>query len=176
MALIVRTGPRNRTRFLLWHTDDNRIESGHWLKGRIAKAALSPNGRYIAYGAIDARGNQYGAVSRAPWATALLFVQTGHCMGSIPNFYEDGNVEWGTPAEIEWRASKEDCPFQVFQNVKPHPAHFYPNRSVIASYRDRDGGRIEIDGGRITVDGTELIDTDSMTFEPIVPPAWALEW
>lgn len=84
VGVIFRRGPARQVRLILWRTDTDTFELGQWLKGDIQAegAALSPNGRLLAYAAVNyARLNAWHggqkdiaawiAVSRPPYLTAL---------------------------------------------------------------------------------------------------------
>jgi len=77
-AVILRQGPSDVFRLILWHRDSDRFEDGQWLKHKVYtdRCDLSPDGRHFLYFALDgkwgsaARGS-YTAISRPPFFTAL---------------------------------------------------------------------------------------------------------
>ena len=76
-----RRGPSKRVRLILWRTDTDTFEPGHWIHQALdgSKANLSPDGRFLVYSATNYRrsrrdeavGYNYVAVSRPPYLTAL---------------------------------------------------------------------------------------------------------
>lgn len=74
-ATLFRRGPSRQVRILRWWLDDDRIEPGQWLKGRIyeRRCDLSPDGDLLAYFAAKWATplETWTAISRTPYLTAL---------------------------------------------------------------------------------------------------------
>lgn len=78
LAVIFREGPPRRIRLILWHTDTDTFEPGHWFLGQISGASLSPNGKLLLYAAYkwhQTGANGYSdawvAISRPPYQAVL---------------------------------------------------------------------------------------------------------
>ncbi|MGC4043185.1 MAG: hypothetical protein QM758_05230 [Armatimonas sp.] len=113
IGVIFRRGPSKQVRLILWHTDTNMFEPGQWLKGRIYedKAALSPDGKLLAYFALDLRYQHGGgrrlfrqselkeedcawiAISRPPYLTAIaLWFNGWNTYGGLATFPDNHTV------------------------------------------------------------------------------------
>ena len=94
LGVIMRRGPSDWVRLSLWHTNDDRIEHGQWMAGRVfeRRCDLSPDGRLFAYfvrkdsarTADEVGADSWIAVSRPPWFTALALWSIGgtYCTGA----------------------------------------------------------------------------------------------
>jgi len=85
LGVIFRWGPRKLIRLILWHTDTDTFEPGHWFAGKIAvdKANLSPDGTMLIYeayrhnqGGEDGYSDAWIAISKPPYLTALTLWPT----------------------------------------------------------------------------------------------------
>lgn len=74
-AIVFRRGPSRAVLTLRWRLDDDTLEPGQWLRGRIyeRRCDLSPNGDLLVYMAAkwETALESWTAVSRAPYLTAL---------------------------------------------------------------------------------------------------------
>ena len=114
VGVIFREGPRKRIRLILWHTDTDIFEPGHWFLGQIYfdQADLSPDGKLMIYSAYkwhqseeDGYSDAWIAISKPPFLTALTLWP----------------VSWG-------RATGEFLDNQTVRlngsvSVEPHPKH-----------------------------------------------------
>lgn len=79
VGVIFREGPRKRTRLILWHTDTDTFEPGHWFLGKLQLHDLSPDGKLLVYAASKWHKNHgvyadsWVAISKPPYVTALAF-------------------------------------------------------------------------------------------------------
>jgi hypothetical protein len=98
-AAVLRRGPSDWVRLSLWHTDDDGIEHGQWMAGRVyeRRCDLSPDGSLFAYfvrkdtahTASEVGADSWVAVSRPPWFMALALWAIGgtYCTGA---YFVDG--------------------------------------------------------------------------------------
>ena len=81
IGVILRRGPSGWVRLTRWCTETDTFEPGQWLHARVRENCcdLSPSGKHFAYTAekptrtqaATSYGEQWAAVSRPPWFTAL---------------------------------------------------------------------------------------------------------
>lgn len=95
-AVVVRRGPSKQVCMLGWNRDNDRIEIGQWLRGRIyeLRCDLSPDGRHLIYFAMNGRWRSpskgsWSAISRAPYLKALAFWPKGDCWNGGGLFVSD---------------------------------------------------------------------------------------
>ncbi len=77
-AVILRQGPTQQFRMILWHRDSDTFEDGQWLKHKVyvERCDLSPDGRHFLFFALDGNwqsdaAGTYSAISRPPYWTAV---------------------------------------------------------------------------------------------------------
>lgn len=84
-ATLFRRGPSRQVRILRWWLDDDRLEAGQWLKGRIyeRRCDLSPDGNLLVYFAAKWATplETWTAISRTPYLTALALWPMGGAWG-----------------------------------------------------------------------------------------------
>lgn len=84
-AAVFRRGPSRQVLVLRWWLEDDRLEPGQWLKGRIyeRRCDLSPNGDLLLYFAAkwETPLATWTAVSRTPYLTALALWPKGDAWG-----------------------------------------------------------------------------------------------
>ena len=78
LGVIFREGPPRRIRLILWHTDTDTFELGHWFLGQIDFHSLSPDGELLLYAAYkwhqkweNGESKAWVAISKPPYLTAL---------------------------------------------------------------------------------------------------------
>ncbi len=102
-AVILRRGPTNWTRLILWNTATDEFAYGQWFKGRIyeRRCDLSPDGSKFIYFARKISGrtiaNQeytyaWTAISKPPYLTALALWPKGDCWHGGGLFDNDKTV------------------------------------------------------------------------------------
>lgn len=123
-AVVFRRGPSKQVATLGWHLDDDRIDLGQWLRGRIYpyRSDLSPDGRHMIYFAMNGRwsnevGGSWTAVSRAPWLTALHLYPWGDCWNGGGLFLDNwqywlngGTCRSGEPRSVSARLKRSENP------------------------------------------------------------------
>ncbi|QWP77313.1 hypothetical protein J5226_02595 [Lysobacter sp. K5869] len=79
-----------------WNRENDRIDVGQWLRGRIypLRCDLSPDGRHLIYFAMNGRWRSpskgsWSAISRAPYLKALAFWPKGDCWNGGGLFVSD---------------------------------------------------------------------------------------
>ena len=87
-AVILRQGPTEQFRMILWHREDDRFEDGQWIRQKVyvERCSLSPDGRHFLYFTLngDWSGPSEGAytvLSRPPYWTALSLFPEGSTWG-----------------------------------------------------------------------------------------------
>lgn len=104
VGVILRRGPSNWVRLIKWHTDTDKMESGHWFHGRIyeKRCDLSPDGNLLIYFARKITGRTladreytyaWTAISRPPWLTALALWPKGDCWHG-GGLFQDNKTVW----------------------------------------------------------------------------------
>jgi hypothetical protein len=100
-AVIFRSGPRLWTQLILWDTQKDTFTEGQWFKGTIytGRCDISPDGskmiyfgakHYKRYGPYAAGQNNWTAISRPPYWTALAMWDTSGTYGG-GGYFEDNN-------------------------------------------------------------------------------------
>ena len=83
--MVFRRGPTRQVELLRWNLENDTLEPGQWLKGRIyeRRSDLSPSGRFLVYFAAkyETELRTWTAVSRPPFLTALAFWPKGDAWG-----------------------------------------------------------------------------------------------
>ena len=124
VGVIFREGPRKRIRLILWHTDTDTFELGHWFLGQLKFYDLSPNGKLLVYAAKKWHKN-YGpysdawiAISKPPYLTALAFWWTA--WGRMRANFQDNQ----TISLSGWLAVRSephpDYPLAPWLTIKKH--------------------------------------------------------
>ena len=155
-AVVFRRGPTRQVLVLRWWLDDDRIEPGQWLKGRIyeRRCDLSPNGDLLIYFAAkwESPLQTWTAVSRTPYLTALALWPKGDAWG--------GGGVFESPLTIGLNHRTEDVP-QLPQMRGPrwHPLgsekHALPKNYKYRRWSEHAGYGEDnpIEDHRITRDG-----------------------
>lgn len=99
-AVILRRGPSQWVRVILWHTDTDEFECGQWLRGRIygERCNLSPDGSLFVYFAAQHHNYRNGylgtwtAISKPPYLTALALWPKGDTWGGGGMFIDNQTV------------------------------------------------------------------------------------
>lgn len=194
MAAILRRGPTDWTRLLLWDTSTDEFEGGSWFHGRIFEdsCSISPNGKLFAYLAAKHHGNRGGddcsswtAISRPPWLTAIAFWPQNGTQGLRTEFVDNSTLLIWHP---HWDAlnPRDELPdgFTVLSKLTgkgaaeqslPEPARstarFNKNRG-----NDQSGRTFEYTDGKLQRDGVLIADFANMTPKPEKSPEWARTW
>jgi hypothetical protein len=101
VGVIFRWGPRKLIRLILWHTDTDTFELGHWFKGKIYvdRANLSPDGKLLIYDAARTvpdweteYKDSWIAISKPPYLTALTLWPIGSSYGGGGDFLDNQTV------------------------------------------------------------------------------------
>ncbi len=114
-AVILRRGPSNWVRVILWHTDTDTFVGGQWLRGRIygERCALSPDGTLFLYFAAQyhklssSYHGTWTALSKPPYLTALALWPLGSTWGGGGQFIDNRAII-------------------LHQGDTPHPDHVPP--------------------------------------------------
>jgi hypothetical protein len=84
-AVILRQGPNELSRLMLWHREPKTFEDGRWIKHRVYAdhSDLSPEWQHFLYcafkdGWADETKAGYSALSRPPYFTTLALFPMGH--------------------------------------------------------------------------------------------------
>ena len=106
-AVVFRRGPSKQVLVLTWDTENDRIEEGQWLKGRIyeRRCDVSPDGKLLVYFAAKHRP-PYGtwtAISRPPFLTARALWPKGDAWGGGGLFQSNRELllnHWANQMEL----------------------------------------------------------------------------
>jgi len=194
MAAILRRGPTDWTRLLIWDTSTDKLEAGSWFHGRIYDdcCSISPDGKLFAYLAAKHQGNHGGddcnswtAVSRPPWLTAIAFWPQHGTQGINTEFIDNSTLMISHP-HWEELVPKNKLPdgFNVISKYTgksppdqslPTPARsaakFCNNRGV-----DQQNVRFRYTDGKLFRDEMLIANLGTMTPEPEQSPQWARNW
>ena len=193
-ALILRQGPTETFRMILWYRDTDTFEDGQWLKHKVyvERCALSPDGRHFIYFALngvwsgEAEGS-YTALSRPPYFTALALFPEDSTWGGGGRFLDNSLYVASGGADIIGRAEgltrltlvKADAQFPsglrgpdgkcalIGKDKAARAFDTSPPRHPAFDLYDTMGGKL------YRRDGLDLIlirDFNDMTFEPIRAP------
>ncbi len=95
-AVILRQGPSEVFRLILWNRSSDTFEDGQWLKQKVYvdRCDLSPDGKHFIYFTLngDWSGESEGAytvLSRPPWFTALALFPEGSTWGGGGRFFSN---------------------------------------------------------------------------------------
>jgi hypothetical protein len=160
-AVVFRRGPSRQVLVLRWWLDDDRIETGQWLKGRIyeRRCDLSPDGDLLIYFAAkwETPMSTWTVVSRTPYLTALALWPKGDAWGG-------GGVFMG-PKTIGINHLTEEAPqLLAAKSSQWHPLgpekQTLPKGYMFQRWSDYAGGGEDnpILHHRATRDGWVLID------------------
>lgn len=196
LAVILRQGPSEVFRLILWDRSDDSFTDGQWLKHKVyvERCSLSADGRHFLYFALDgkwgsAAHGSYTAISRPPYFTALALFPQGDTWGGGGVFLDDRHYRIdGAGPDIIGRAEglyqvfdgkiTKDCKSGLrLANGQPMPLD-KPLRDVLLGRvkvkRDTPLDRYDTQGGCLyrRKDGEmELIrDFNDMNFESIRAP------
>ena len=194
LAAILRRGPTDWTRLLLWDTSTDHFEAGSWFHGRICDdcCSISPDGQLFAYLAAKHQGNlgsddcnSWTAVSRPPWLTALAFWPQHGTQGIDTEFVDNSTLIISHPHWDELLPKNElpdqfnviskltgkDAPDQSLPETAKTSAQFYNNRGV-----DQQNKPFHYADGKLFRDDTVIADLGIMRPEPKQSPKWAQSW
>ncbi len=152
-AVLLRRGPSNHVRMILWDMKKDRFTPGQWLKKRVyeRRCDLSPDGRLFIYFAADYKAGpgSWTAISRPPYFTALSMWQKGDGWGGGGLFSDDGRIIY-----LNHRPGEES---ELFEGFPKPPVPVRPlgdcsgwgEDDPICNYRMiRDGWRLIDPGAR----------------------------
>ncbi|WP_309714301.1 hypothetical protein [Armatimonas sp.] len=123
VGVIFREGPRKRIRLILWHTDTDTFELGHWFLGQLQFQDLSPDGKLLIYAAYkwhQKQENGYSdawvAISKPPYLTALALwpMSWGRWGGA---FLDNQTVELTGSLSV-WSESHPNHPLPPWLTIK----------------------------------------------------------
>lgn len=175
-AVVFRRGPSKQVQVLRWWLDDDRLEEGQWLKGRIyeRRCDLSPDGELLIYFAAKWTGpyQTWTAVSRPPYLSALALWPKGDAWGGGGLFMSSKTIGLNhlsvqnpvSPAAPQPRASWHPLdanPAKSHKTAKPAPLEVSLAKTYVARrWHDDYAGRGEDDpvhAHRIGRDGWTLV-------------------
>ncbi|MFN0217277.1 MAG: hypothetical protein ACKVP4_00530 [Hyphomicrobium sp.] len=163
-GLVFRRGPTRAVLTLRWRLDDDTLEPGQWLRGRIyeRRCDLSPNGELLVYMAAkwETPLESWTAVSRAPYLTALAMWK-GHGAwggGGVFNGPKDLGVNLGTLEPIAPKGQRIPWhPLDAEQRRASTPGGFTVARVADWAGRGEDDPicfhRMQRDGWRVVQRG-----------------------
>lgn len=170
--------------------ETDEFTPGQWLKGKIAFASLSPDGRHIAFEVMGGRtriasweDTQYVAVSCSPYFTALYFKRGGLCYTSAL-FTHDGKLAVDFNADNVWRAANA-CPYEIGTfDSRIFSREFRLNECSMNRPQDSwttgNGRTIFAKDGQLFEQFNEnsklLFDANLYQPEKVQTPEWALLW
>lgn len=194
MAAILRRGPTEWTRLLLWDTSTDKLEAGSWFHGRIYEecCSISPDGQLFSYLAAKHQGNpgeddcnSWTAISRPPWLTAIAFWPQHGTQGISTEFVTNSTLMISHP-HWENLIPKNELPdgFVVISKFTgkhaPEQSLPKPARSVAQFYNDhgidQQNLRFNYTDGKLHRDGVTIADLGIMEPEPERSPNWARSW
>ena len=194
LAAILRRGPTEWSRLLLWNTSTDELEAGSWFHGRIYEesCSISPDGKLFAYLAAKHHGNpgaddclSWTAISRPPWLTAIAFWPQAGTQGISTDFVDNTTLIISHPHwdELNPRDKLPDG-FNVLSRLTgkgaaeqslPSPAkstaRFFTDRGV-----DQNNRSFEYTDGKLHRGGSLIADLATMQPQPEESPGWARSW
>ena len=194
-AGILRRGPSEWTRLLLWDTVTDDVEAGAWFHGRIYKdcCSISPDGRLFSYLAAKHNGNQGGedacgswtAISRPPWLTAIAFWPQHGSQGLSTDFIDNNTLMISHPHWDELSPKYEipngfsviskytslDAPEQSLPSPVKSAARFHNNNGV-----DQQCRSFRYAEGKLFRGDSLIVDLGAMIPNPEPSPMWARTW
>ena len=191
-AAILRRGPSNWVRLLLWDTADDIIHEGAWFHGRIYENAcsISPDGKLFAYVAAKQTGHSkncgaWTAVSKPPWLTAIAFWPRSGTQGCSTSFVSNDTLivshpHWDDMPSLESipesfavlsKLTGSDAPPQSLPEPSKSSAWFINGKGV-----DQLGQTFEYFDGKWIRDGNVISDLAAMQPDPQASPEWARRW
>lgn len=189
VCIILRRGPMRRTLMIKWRTDTDEFEIGQWINGGVTKFTMTKTGSHAAISVVGAPHRNlagqddkgaYHIICRPPYFSALVVKSN---QSGTDFAFTGGNRIVGSLKDAEVRAP-DMCPF--WKSTIVHERLFPFTKNVINAVsgsshgQDQRGREIVFEEGRIYVveDGTPrlLLDTNSLKFDLVEPPAWALTW
>ncbi|MFM2389469.1 MAG: hypothetical protein RLZZ437_1024 [Pseudomonadota bacterium] len=180
LTVILRRGPSEHHRLILWHHDGDRFEDGQWLMARVDPdlCALSPDGRHMLVQINDGAQWRHGfgcytVLCRPPYFTALsLFPQPEPWIGGGA-FYGTAHYAINARVPAHDLYANDTGMTRVFATGRglvfldntpfdPPPAQHVPAPRCVA-----EGGQLfrVLDGAR-----SLIRDFTDMTFSPIRAP------
>ncbi|MBM3607668.1 MAG: hypothetical protein FJX29_04310 [Alphaproteobacteria bacterium] len=153
-AVVLRRGPSNATRMLLWNLKTDTIEEGQWIRAHIyeRRCDLSPDGKFLVYFAANHRPpfGSWTAISRPPWFTALALWEKGDCWGGGGLFETPVSLRLNHrpqpyhPGIEEWRLQEG---FRLPKSLRVKPLHegsgWGEDHPIETMRLERDGWRFE---------------------------------
>jgi len=194
LAVLLRRGPSEWTRLLLWNTSTDEFEAGAWFHGRIYEecCSISPDGNLFAYLAAKHQGNHgtddchaWTAISRPPWLTAIAFWPQTGTQGISATFVDNTTLIISHPHwdeliprdelpegfKILSKFTGRGAPEQSLPVPAKSTAQFYGDRGV-----DQDNRTFEYTDGKLHRSGSLIADLGIMQPQPEVSPKWARSW
>lgn len=194
MAAILRRGPSEWTRLLLWDTSNDRVTPGAWFRGRIYEesCSISPDGQLFAYLAAKHHGNHGGdlchswiAISRPPWLTAIAFWPQQGTQGLAAEFVNNSTLMISHPHWCKL-TPKDELPkgFKIVSKFtgKNPPPQTLPKACKSSAWFDIDHGTdqqmnyFEYQAGKLMRNGETISDLGAMSPDPVQSPPWAHGW
>jgi len=194
LAAILRRGPSDWTRLLLWDTASDQLEAGSWFHGRIYGdcCSISPDGKLFAYLAVKHQGNRgeddcnsWVAVSRPPWLTAIAFWPQHGTQGVSTEFVNTSTLMISHP-HWDQLVPKNELPDQ-FNVISKYTGKYAPEQTLPKSAKsfakfdnnrgvDQQNRKFQCADGILLRDEVVIADLGTMTPEPEPPPTWAQNW
>ncbi len=194
MAAILRRGPTEWTRLLLWDTATDELEAGSWFHGRIygESCSISPDGKLFAYLAAKHQGNlgkddcsSWIAISRPPWLTAIAlwpqhgtqgisadFIDNSALMISHPHWHElNSSDKLPNEFNVISKFTGRGAPEQSLPVPAKSAAQFFNNRGI-----DQQNQRFRYADGKLFRDEMLIADIGTMKPDPKPSPQWAQHW
>jgi len=171
-AVVFRRGPSKSVLLLTWDLQNDQLQAGQWLKGRIyeRRSDLSPDGKHLLYFAMNGKEQgpvkgSWTAVSRAPYLKALALYSKGDCWhggglwtGDRSYWINDGDGH----AEVH-RAQR------LSRDLKWHPSLYWGGECTGVYYP-----RLQRDGWRY-IERQNVGPMKTRTyFEKPLPRGWTL--
>jgi hypothetical protein len=152
VGVVFRRGPTKQVLLIAWNTNDDTLESGQWLKGRIyeRRCDLSPEGDLLLYFAASYRKPLYSwsAISRPPYLTALALWPKGDGWGGGGHFLSHTRIALNHRSSEMALGQGFSLPRRLaVQQFGDHPG--WGEDDPIWSERLRRDGWILIDEGKL---------------------------
>lgn len=190
LSTIVRRGPSHWSHLTTWNMDTDQFTPGQWLRGKLAHASLSPNGKHLTIAVMGGRtrvgsweDTQYVSVSRTPYFTSLAIAFGGLCY-TTGLFTVDGHLVMPFGNRTEWRAPSK-CPYrQGTLEPRWYEKPLEPNECSmshpVSQWTTPNGRSLFAKEGvlyeNLSSGSKLLFDANLLRPEPIETPEWAKDW